>query len=270
MDKINLLSEWIKALLIKDHLPFHLFENHTIIEDGMNMYEYWMYEKKLFHDLAPLYDLDQHFSIKIISENRLDNHKLSVCFYLYNTYNKIVYKMTQTIIEKNSGYLLSGNNFLCQVVPKYIIINNEIQGCALAIQSPYVVKNIISPDIFLENLTLGANYEEDGFYSAQFSNEDICQNHWYSFYLVLSKNEQIIKEKRKIYFDNFLTELNPIQIDKNKIILLDQTYPVNLAAFSKIQGCENYSYPRNISLLTEKYTKIIATDCLDNDWIYNL
>lgn len=265
-----LLSHWINALLTEKNCPYHLFDKTNFLEDGMDCTTYWIYEKKQFLELASIYELNSNFHIEVLSTFLLKDNKLAVVFYLYNQFNRIVYKMTQTLILKENKYLLSGNNYKCQLVPKFIVKNNQISGIGLAIESKYNVAKIISSQFELYALENGSNYEEDHFYSASFLAEDIIENKWYDFYLTLTSNNEAFTEKRKIYFDNFKSDLIPYTIKNESLIILDHSYPVNISLNRKDNIVENYSYPRTLVLSLDQYRYAIVTDCLDNDWHIDL
>ena len=266
MNTIKIISQWINALLTANELPYHLFQQNDFLEDGMDLEAYWHYEKNHFNTLAPIYDLTEDFSIDIIAIRPLTPTKSIYFFYLYNSAGKIVYKMNQTIEIIGTLPLLSGNNFLCQIVPKFIIKNNSIIGYGLAIHSPLCIKKIINPLLSCQSLYHGANFEEDQFYSAVFSTEDhYLTSIWHTFFVYLENSEGTFVEKRPIFFDNFKPELFPLKREGHRIVTIDNHYPVNLALYHDKQ-VTNYSYPRNCSFQTSEYSSIIVTDVLDNDW----
>lgn len=273
MIKTTLISQWITSLLVHSDLPFTLFYMPDFLEDGMNLEEYWNYEKNHFDSLASLYDLDIDFKVEILSEYTLSPNKTMVFFYLYNKYGKIVYKMHQSFLCKDNEYYICGNNFSCQLVPKFIIQDHVIVGLGLAIESSFDIEKIFSPNLSLDSFNKGANYNEDHFFNAQFfldSENSLLENSWYDFYLYVRINNKLTLEKRKIYFDIFDINLFPLIIKNSQIIIINDKYPVNLAIFNNNILVQNYPYPRDITLSVEKYDKLVVTDCLDNDWYINL
>lgn len=260
MEKI--IKQWISSLILKKEYNDKLIHPNFLIEDGMNFYEYFQHESYLFQFISKKFDLDENFSINILDIEPINDKKNYIFFYLLNKLGKIVCKMNITI-EDN---LISSNNYLSQIVPKYVIENNQIQEIGVAIKSLLPIKDIVSQQLEKKIFEKGFNFENDLFYNARFVAEDIRYQK-INFYIYF-KNKKI--EKRKIFFDTFRKEDCPYLI-KNKIIYVNnEKYPVNIAIQKKNKEKINIEYPRNFSIQLKDIEQAIITDVLDNDWIYRL
>lgn len=263
----NLIHKWIKNLILVGDLPLDIIDKNFYLEDGMTLKEYWDYELYSFKNYSSIFDLNDNFNIKIINECLIDNNKKLCNIYVINSFNKIAFKMTITInfvINK-----ISSNNYLSQIVPKYGIKNNEINFIGMAIKSREDLETIISTNFEKEYFSKGLNFKEDNFYSVKFNileNENI-KHKTYNFYL---KYKNILKpEKRVVFFDDFRIEDCPYIIRENKLIIKNESYPVNLSIFKENNENINFIYPRNKEIQLENKMKIIITDVLDNDWELN-
>jgi hypothetical protein len=303
MKTYNILSSWIRHLILDKPLPLHMVNQDNFLEDGMNLQQYWDYECHNFQQLSAIFNLDEHFSLELLHEipfhHAMDNqnnpvYKKQIYFYIINNQKKVVCKMSMTL---DSNGLITGNDFHAQIVPKFIIRNHQIDGLGLAIHARnHHLTHIISHYFNLDYLTQGSNYHDDGFYVAQFSHDDSdiwenMPNHVQTFHLSLrnstGRNNQRILEKRTIFLDNFRPELQPYFINQKTqcIESVDDNYPVHFNLYYEKNEhvnntnntnnshahenyCEsiNYPYPRNLKASLHGLKKAIITDCLDNDW----
>lgn len=287
------LKDWIRGL-INANIDVSLIASDFIKEDGMLLTEYLNYEQEQFNSLSHLYDLTANFDIKVIAEQVLESPKQSgqttiklIYYYLINHLEKIVCKMTTTLSISEDKIKIIGNNYSCQLVPKYNIHyeisekKTSIKGLSLAIkvENGIKIKNIMCPELSLESLGKGANFIQDSFYHARFTlheEEDLRPNQYYQFYLTLEKDDKLIIEKRKIFFDIIEDNLIPFEITNNKLSIIDEHYPVHLTYMLKTgtqanEHTNNYikqniEYPRNQTINLKETENIIITDCLDNDW----
>lgn len=283
---MSVLKKWVKGL-INGHIDISLIASGFIKEDGMDLTEYLTYEQDQFNSLSHLYDLTEDFNIQVIAEQVLENPKQSgqatiklIYYYLINHLTKIVCKMTTTLSISEDKIKIIGNNYSCQLVPKYNIhyeINQKktsIKGLSLAIkvENNVKIKNIMCPELSLESLGQGANFLQDAFYHARFSlheDEELNANQYYQFYLTLEKDEKLIIEKRKIFFDIIESKLIPFEIINDKLNIINEHYPVHLTYDQNSYGSslkQNIEYPRNKTINLKEAENIIITDCLDNDW----
>ena len=278
--EIKAIQNWILHLMKESTLPHQMLDNSFDMEDGMSLQSYWEYEKENFQSLSQIYDLTQDFSIKVLHRFALKKPEVNIHqnFYFYfiyiiNSLNKIVCKMNITLkrVEKDNmvNYYISSNNYTCQIVPKFGIWDGVIKEVGLAIKTPYILKNIISPDLQLIHLQPGNNFDEDGFYSARFLIKEEFENQIAHFYLHVEKNGILIKEKREVFFDRFQVNLKPYEFRGDNLCTVDSTYPVHLAAMGK-DKIFNKAYPRSIQIAINDYEQAIVTDCLDNDWHVSL
>lgn len=258
----NTIKKWISCLIEKKPLPLDLVSKDFNLEDGMNLEEYWIYEKNSFDEYSKIFDLDHNFRIYVFHKEKIRKNIYLVWFYVINKKNKITFKMSITINESN---LIASNNFYTQFVAKYKIENSKITSLGLAIKSKFPIDKIISDELSLQHFSLGASFEEDGFYSANFFNDNIELNKKYSFFVKFKNQAKI--EKRVIFFDNVRLEDKPFIIDKDNIFINNEVYPVGIALFYKDGTSKKFPYPRDLKFRLENLKKIIITDVLDNDWI---
>lgn len=260
------IHQWIKGLINND-IQHSLLDTNFLKEDGMNIKVYIEYEKLQFSSLSHIYDLDDNFKIKILDAQQL-NDKILTTIYIINKLDKIVCKMTLTLIKIEENFYITGNNFDTQLVPKYRIDEktNNITNLSIAIKTPLNLKNIISSNFELSSLEKGDNYDSDGFYHATFNVNDIEFNKSFPFRLALEKDEKNYIEKRNVFFDIMDINLKPFKVINNELIIINEFYPVHLS-YEKNSTHYNLEYPRDIKLNLENITKIIITDSLDNDWV---
>jgi len=256
----EVIIKWIKNLIIGGNIPNNLIDEEFLIEDGMNLSEYWIYEQNSFNEFSKIFDLDENFTIEVIHQYKI-KEKIVCHIYVLNKYKKIAFKMSITI--KNNK--ISSNNFNSQIVPKYGIRKEKVKYIGMAIKSRFELENIISTDFEKEYFTKGSNFEEDQFYSAKFLiNDQNIENKEYTFFL---KYKNIQKtEKRIVFFDQFRINDCPYIIEDNKLIIVNDKYPVHLTACNRDNEYVNFVYPRNIILPLENKQHVIVTDVLDNDW----
>lgn len=260
------IHTWIKNLIIGGNLPLEMIDPNFGIEDGMNLSEYWDYEKENFNLGLKIFNLNENFKVDIFNKQALSEDKTLCFIYIINHLNEFVFKMTITINKYNK---ITSNNFNAQIVPKYVIENDRITKLGMAIRPKkgLAIENIISTD--LEKISFGkaSGFDDDAFYNAQFLVEEEIQNKTFNFHLKFDGINQ--KEKRKVFFDQFKKENKPYVIEENNISSKDDVYPVNLAVYYEDGSCKNYPYPRNVKLTLNNAIKAVATDVLDNDWIIN-
>jgi hypothetical protein len=261
MEKI--IYKWIETLINNGDIPLEIIDDNFTIEDGMNLEQYWEYEKSNFNQYAENCRLKEGFNISIVNAQKLNANKNIVSFYVKNNLGKIIFKMNLTILNNSK---ISSNNYYSHIVPKFVIEKNKIIKLGLAIKSPKEIENIISSDLELISFDKSSSFNEDGFYTAQFEIEDEIQNKVFNFYIKMGE----IKEKRTIFFDNFDLSLCPYILGDWTMITKDDAYPVNLAVYYINGLIKNVAYP--IAELEGLYgvKKIIVTDSLDNDWIINV
>lgn len=259
------IKQWILYLMGKQ--AFFDIDDNFDREDGMNYSEYQAYEHHQFMNLSAIYDLNEEFHIQILHHFPLGKKHI-IFFYLLNNLQKIVCKMSLTLIEKEEQYFLSSNNYDTQVVPKYRIDakTQRVTHVALAIKSPLKLINIVSPQLSLINFAQGDNFLQDGFHHALFDVQEVEFNQTLDFYISMLKNSTQVVEKRRIFFDIFDSNLQPYKLAEEQLFSYDEHYPVHLSYWK--QG-ENYNieYPRHIRLDIHEIDKLMMTDCLDNDWI---
>ncbi len=258
----NTITSWLKCLIEKKPLPIELVSNDFQLEDGMSLEEYWAYEKESFDSYSEIFDLDSNFNIDIIHIEKIRSNSNLIWFYVINNKNKVTFKMSITVDSENK---ITSNNFNTQFVAKYKIENNQIVSLGIAIKSRIPIEKIVSNQLELKYFSKGANFDEDGFYSAKFTNSDIKLNRTYTFFVKFENEKKI--EKRIIFFDNIRFEDKPFIIDSNLIITNDENYPVSIALFYKNETSKVFPYPRKMSFVLEDIKEIIVTDVLDNDWI---
>lgn len=264
--KEQLIESWIKCLLTENKVPSHLVDKSFDVEDGMSLSEYWDYECHNFTSLASIHDLTTDLSVKIIAEYKLQEK--DYCFiYIYNSKNKIVCKMSITLIDKENNYLITSNNFKSQIVPKFALQYEEIREVGMAIKCEYPIVKIISPQLETRSFGPSPDFLDEKFYSVRFVETNI-ENQLVDFFIYIENEGKVIKEKRKIFFDTMQKNLKPYVIKDSILKLVDENYPVNIVAYSK-NGEFKKAYPRNISLKLTDYDYFIITDCLDNDWEIN-
>ncbi len=259
------IIKWIGHLINKEQEPKEIIDNKFHLEDGMNYIEYLNYEKNSFDSYSNIFDLDKNFKIRIIHVEKIREDANLVWFYVLNKKDKVAFKMSMTI---NHEKKISSNNFNTQIVSKYKIENDKIKSLGLAIKSRREIENIISPDLDCVSFEEGANFKEDGFYSAEFVNNKIKFNNKYRFFIKF-KNEKSI-EKRSIFFDNLRIEDKPYNISNNELVILNDKYPVNINIEKTNGDTLNIIYPRDFKTNIEQIKKAIITDVLDNDWEINL
>lgn len=260
-----IINQWILSL-IENNPNTTLFSSDFILEDGMNLHEYIEYEQSQFASLSAIYDLNHDFTIHILDSYHVQNKEI-VYFYIINQYKKIVCKMSLTI-NKETG-LLTGNNSYLQAVPKFTIENNYITQIGIAIKPKYVLRKVFCNDYDLISFQQGDNYHHDFFYTAKFECDQTVQNTLLFFTFVMENHEngQILIERKPVFFDQFDEQLKPFLIIDNKLILLDEKYPVHLSVWSSFNHNTNYEYPRKCSILLNNLSSFTVTDSLDNDWI---
>lgn len=258
----NTITAWLKCLIEKKPLPIELVSEDFQLEDGMELEEYWAYEKESFDEYSGIFDLDSNFNIDVIHVEKIRSNANLIWFYVINKKNKITFKMSITIDNKNK---IASNNFNTQFVAKYKIENNQIVYLGMAIKSRLPIEKIVSNQLELKYFSKGANFDEDGFYSAKFIDNDIKINRTYTFFVKFENENKI--EKRSIFFDNIRFEDKPFIIDSQKIITNDENYPVSIALFYKNGTSKVFPYPRKMGFEVENLKEVIVTDVLDNDWI---
>lgn len=264
-DKIKIIHTWIKNLITKGPIPDEMIDPHFSMEDGMNLLQYWEYEKNSFDSFSSIFDLNQNFSIKINYVWKLPNQKELYFIYIINYLNKIVFKMSITLSENN---LISSNHFKAQIVPKYVIENEKIIALGMALKTCEPLEDILTPHCEKIFLHAGSNFSEDGFYNARFCYTEAFKNKALTFYLKFHNNSKL--EKRVVFFDNFEKNLVPYMITDRELKIVNTHYPVNLAVYYRDGKMDNFVYPRNISIDKNKIEKAIITDVLDNDWIVSV
>ena len=258
----NTIIAWLKSLIEKKPLPIELVSNNFYLEDGMNLSEYWNYEKQSFDEYSDIFDLDSNFTIEIIHIEKIRADANLIWFYVINKKNKITFKMSITLDEKNK---ITSNNFNTQFVAKYRIENNKITALGIAIKSRLPIEKIISNQLELVYFSKGANFNEDGFYSTKFTDNNIKTNQIYNFFVKFENENKI--EKRIIFFDNVRFSDKPFILDSQKIRTNDDNYPVSIALFYKNGESKVFPYPREMSFKIDNFKEVIVTDVLDNDWI---
>lgn len=258
----NTIIAWLKSLIEKNPLPMDLISKDFYMEDGMTLQEYWSYEKESFDEYSDIFDLDSNFTIEIVHIEKIRINSNLIWFYVINKKNKITFKMSITIDDENK---ITSNNFNTQFVAKYKIENGEIGSLGLAIKSRVPIEKIISKELELNYFSKGANFEEDGFYSARFNDSMIKTNKVYTFFVKFENENKI--EKRLIFFDNIRLEDKPFIINDGEIKTNDDNYPVSIALFYKNGKSKVFPYPRKMSFFLEDLKQVIVTDVLDNDWI---
>lgn len=257
------IKKWINSL-INQSIDYSIIDNSFNIEDGMILKEYIDYELLQFKNLSYKYDLDNDFKIKIYHIIQNNNKNKLYFYYVINKYNKIVCKMHITLNDEN---LITSNNSLLQVVPKFTISKNQKIGIGLAINSKYDLINVINKSLNIEILTKGNNYDNDKFNNVKFTYDSI-EDKEIKFKFILRHDNRNYIEDKVIFFDNPDLNLKPYKIKDNKIIILNEMYPVHLTYVENNQ-IKNIEYPRDIILDFKNKKDLIVTDSLDNDWIIN-
>ena len=266
-NEIIAIKKWILYLMQYSSLPYEQIDPSFNIEDGMDINQYWEYEKDNFQNLSSIFDLNEMFQVNILYKYMLDENRNYYFIYIINDMNKIVCKMNITLSKKENDFYISSNNYLAQIVPKFGIWEGDIKEVGLAIKTKYPLKKIVSNDLELISLEEGNSFDEDSFYSARFISSNSLENNTVNFVLYMEKNGHLIKEKRQIFFDEFKKALKPYRINSESLKVLDEVYPVSISAAG--QEMFNKAYPRGLELSTKLYSSFIVTDCLDNDWHIN-
>ena len=261
------IKQWILHLMKNSTIPYEQIDTSFNIEDGMDINEYFQYEKDNFQHLSSIFDLNEIFTVKVLHSYTLDEHRQYYFIYIINNYDKIVCKMNITLSCKNNQYFISSNDYLAQIVPKFAIWDGVIKEVGLAVKTKYPLIKIISNDLDLISLEKSNSFDEDSFYSARFLLNGNLENKSINIIIYMQKNKQLIKEKRQVFFDEFKKDLKPYILTSTSLKLIDELYPVSISAL----GEETYlkAYPRNLELPTNLYHSFIITDCLDNDWHIN-
>ncbi len=258
----NTITNWLKCLIEKKPIPMELVSKDFWLEDGMDLKEYWEYERESFNEYSEIFELDLNFTIEILHIQNIRTNAKLIWFYLVNKKNRITFKMSITIDNENK---IASNNFYTQFVSKYKIENSQIKSLGLAIKSRFPIEKILSKELNLEFFSKGASFEEDGFYSAIFNNNEIETNQVYTFFLKFENENKI--EKRVIFFDNIRFEDKPFVLNEKTIETNDVNYPVSIALFYKDGSTKVFPYPRNMQFNIKELKEVIVTDVLDNDWI---
>lgn len=261
MEKI--IYQWIENLINNGDIPLEIIDENFNVEDGMNLQQYWNYEKSNFSQHISGCRLREGFSISIVNVQKLTEDKNIVVIYVKNKLDKVVFKMNLTILDDNK---ISSNNYYSHIVPKFVIEKNKIARIGLAIKSSLEIENIISSDLELLSFDKSSSFEEDGFYTAQFEADNNIQNNIFNFYLKLNG----IKEKRSVFFDNFDLSNCPYVLGAWTVTTKDDTYPVNFSVYYLNGDVKNISYPKAELEGLYGVKKIIVTDSLDNDWVLNI
>jgi hypothetical protein len=261
------IKKWIIHLMNNSSLPHNQIDSSFGMEDGMDVNEYFQYEKYNFQHLSSIFDLNENFTIRILYQYQLDETRQFYFIYIINAHDKIVCKMNITLSFKNNQYYISSNDYFAQIVPKFAIWDGIIKEVGLAIKTKYPLVKIVSNDLELVSLEKSNSFDEDCFYSARFLSTTNLENSSINFSLYMQNDNKVIKEKRQVFFDSFKKELQPYVLTQNSLKLIDELYPVNVSATGK----DNYNkaYPRNLELPTSLYSSFIITDSLDNDWHIN-
>lgn len=274
----SIIHQWLLGLIQQkvDHSIIHpSFE----IEDGMTLPEYLIHEQFQFTSWSSIHDVTSEFSIQILAQHPLlappACDKYVVFFYIINHLHKIVGKTSITILLDHGRHYIGSNNFYAQMIPKYslkYLCNTQdytFTHISLAIKSPLIVQNILSDRQKLDSFSPGSNFIQDSFYHARFLMEpSTVFNRLHTFRLIMiTPDGQTHLEKRVVFFDQFVPELIPFHLTKDRIITNDALYPVNLSYCDTLTGVNhNHEYPRGVEVLTAHIDHITITDCLVNDW----
>lgn len=257
---MDIIKRWLKNLFGNKTYPIDMLSEFTI-EDGMNFEQYWTYELNSSLSYSSIFNLDEKVSFEIIEHYILANGNIFNVIYVYNSDNKIAFKMNITLSK--CGSFISSNGFYSQIVPKVELFGNEPVKFKAAIKSPKLISDVISPNIELISFVKGSNFTVDGFYNVEFIFDASFLSKSVVFFIKYLDGSV---EKRRVFFDTpRLTDI-PYYISNNTLIINNDKLPVNLAVFGSKDL--NFVYPRDVSIDLSNVDKCVITDVLDNDWIY--
>lgn len=257
------IKQWLKSIITDENYPVKIIDPAFTIEDGMSLTEYWAYEKREFKRLARFFDMDQNFSIEIMSKISLSKDKDIYFIWVFNHLNILAFKFNLTLNKQN---LISSNGYRSQQAIKCTINHNKITDIKMIIRGQHVIKNIISANLQLEGIYKTETTVVDGFYLAQFVADDIQSlvDKQISFFLLY---EDGVKCKIEMILDNYQPKYKPYLIEQGMFKVIAETYPVNLIIYKEDNSFEIIENPRDFIIPVNEINNIIITDVLDNDWI---
>lgn len=262
---MDAIQQWLNAIFFTKEFPKDIICPNFMIEDGMNIVEYWEYELDSANKYSTIFNINESISYKIIATFKINDFKNYNILYVYNQDGEFVFKFNLTTSTQNN--FICSNDFHTQFVPKFYINNLKPISYRVAIKSCKDIVKILSPDLSLSYIDKGINFNEDGFYSAEFYSDNIKEC---IFYIMVIKFSDGTFEKRPVYFDSFNRNNKPYKLIDNRFKIVDEVYPVNCAIWYKDGKTKNYVYPRNLDIKTDNLSKAIVTDVLDNDWEVDL
>lgn len=269
-----LLTSWFISCLSGSDFPNAMVDQDFSVEDGMSFEEYRNYEVNNFKEVSSKFDLDENLYAKVKSWFSLDDiNKSHVLVYVFNKEGRFTFKVNMTVAYKEHGYVISSNCSSVQIVPKYVLTNDKINGIGLAVLpgDDFVLKSIFCDRVSFDGLTETPSFMDENFYSARFQlpeSFEVNKDNILDFKLFLDdikKNKMVIVNK-KVILDSFNPEHKPFIIKEDSLILLDEKYPVSLS-YIKDEKMELIEYPRNVSVNLNHYLSLTVTDAQDNDWI---
>lgn len=271
----GILTSWFKACYMGQAIPLTDIDNQFVVEDAMNISEYWTYEVNNFKEISAKYKLNENLYAKIKHWAPLDRdvNKSVVLVYVYNEQNEFAFKVTMTIAYKNYKYFISSNGSNLQVVAKHVILKDEKQiGLAVLTPPDFELKEVLSTTLNKVFIEKSPSFDGEEFYSVRFKNPkdfNHCCNNVLSFRFCYAHTETKKKvfETRTIILDGFDENHKPFEINDNQVSVLDNKYPVAILRYKNNQSTL-IAYPRNIQDFNlSHYEKVLFTDAQDNDWI---
>ncbi len=271
----RLLTSWFRACYNGGKPPLTDIDSQFIVEDAMNINEYWTYEVNNFKEISAKYKLNNNLYAKIKhwAPFERDVNKSIVLVYVYNEHDEFAFKVTVTVAYRNYKYFVSSNGSNLQVVAKHVILKDEKQvGLAVLTSPEFELKEVLSTNLHKVFIEKSPSFDGEEFYSVRFkTSKDF--NHFannvlsFRFCYAHTETKKKVFETRTIILDGFDEFHKPFEFYGKKVKVLDNKYPVALLRYKNKQSTL-LSYPRNIEDFDfSHYEKVLFTDAQDNDWI---
>lgn len=270
------IKKWVLSM-IKGEPNLDLLSSNFKLDNGLNLNESIAYELKQYNLFANKSDLNSIFDVSIDNIIYQSNNIFHIYYSVINEKDIKIFKWQVTIeIFENNLFFITGNNYLSQIVHKLNIdfINNSnycVSGFNLAIkvEQNYHLTNIVSPIFELQNISKPSSYEEDGFHLASFLIKDsnvFSHINETKLKLIYTKENKHIIENRIIPL-NFKVPLAPFILKDDKLHINNEHYPFHIYIEYTHKPSLNLFHPKDLIIpLNKDITKLIITDCLDNDW----
>lgn len=270
---MELIKKWVSSLINRNP-DRTLFSPNFLFENGLYLDESISYEQAQYVLFSDKYDLNLNFKIAIdaVFHNK-ENGKYQVYYKVINSKNIAIFKWYITLELINDLFYISSNNYLSQIVHKYKIdwdfTQQKITGLNLAIklEQDFTLKNILSTQLELENISQPSSFSEDGFLLASFLiKDDEPLDKELKLKMVYMKNNKQFIENRKLPLSLDIPVI-PFEIKNNNLHIKDETYPFHLYIQYHDYKEKNFTNPRDLIIpIYQDIKSIIITDCLDNDW----